>query len=308
MVRINKECNQIVRKGREKEINKYIILEEGPDGNPKILFAYLRDDETKKVAIKRETRLSKAGKSRPIDELPREFELCMNLEHKNIVQTIEIINDPAVATLYMVQEYMDGGQLMTMDKKKKMYFDETGKVMKSSKIKSVFRDIFEGLVFLKDNLIAHRDIKPENILVDSNGVAKIADFGISDKLVLTENGNIPLINGQIEEKGSVMFFAPEVLKTGVFDGFAADLWAAGICFYAASFGHIPHFKTQSAHEIRQKIVKNEIRMPGWHRVRKAFRFVKPDALENERVIKLILKRDPKERLDPKEVLEDSFFQ
>jgi serine/threonine protein kinase len=42
----------------------------------------------------------------------------------------------------------------------------------------IARDVAEGLAYLHPSVI-HRDLKPQNILLDANGRAKIADFGIS---------------------------------------------------------------------------------------------------------------------------------
>jgi serine/threonine protein kinase len=41
------------------------------------------------------------------------------------------------------------------------------------------RDIIEALTYMHDKSIAHRDIKPENIVISSEGVAKLCDFGWS---------------------------------------------------------------------------------------------------------------------------------
>jgi len=72
-----------------------------------------------------------------------------------------------------------------------------------------FKYCFEaarGLSYLHDveNMI-HRDIKPENILIDSNGVAKIADFGIAQHL----NSNGKTKDGD-EFTGSLEYIAPEI--------------------------------------------------------------------------------------------------
>ncbi len=45
--------------------------------------------------------------------------------------------------------------------------------------KSIIYQILNGLKLLHSKRIIHRDIKPSNILIDKDGVIKIADFGLS---------------------------------------------------------------------------------------------------------------------------------
>lgn len=49
-------------------------------------------------------------------------------------------------------------------------------------IKSIAREIIQGLCFLHDNCIVHRDLKSANILVNQNGNVKIADLGLAIKV------------------------------------------------------------------------------------------------------------------------------
>ena len=68
-------------------------------------------------------------------------------------------------------EYMNGGTL----------FDYLNEVNYLSLRETVdyLRDIIEALVYMHEKSIAHRDIKPENIVISSEGVAKLCDFGWS---------------------------------------------------------------------------------------------------------------------------------
>jgi serine/threonine protein kinase len=71
--------------------------------------------------------------------------------------------------------------------------------------------------------IAHHDIKPGNILLDENGRAKLADFGIS--IQTTHSGQMTK-----EFAGSLQYEAPEILNEKAHDPFKSDVWALGVLF------------------------------------------------------------------------------
>ena len=72
------------------------------------------------------------------------------------------------------------------------------------------KQILEGLEYLHAHNVIHRDIKGGNVLVDSNGVCKLADFGGAKKIYT--NGSGALFNSL---KGTPYWMAPEVItQTG----------------------------------------------------------------------------------------------
>lgn len=81
--------------------------------------------------------------------------------------------------------------------------------------KSLIIMILNGIQHMHQKGIMHRDLKPENVLVDSNGVAKICDLGLS----------VQFKSGQyfMEESGTPIYNAPEIfLKDGYTENI--DIW------------------------------------------------------------------------------------
>ena len=95
--------------------------------------------------------------------------------------------------------------------------------------------------------VYHRDLKPENILLDGADNVKIADFGLA---ALAYGRSAP-IGATVHEDasflqhtkcGSLMYAAPEVLRTTLqrgYDAAAADVWSLGVILFAMLSGTLP---------------------------------------------------------------------
>jgi serine/threonine protein kinase len=92
------------------------------------------------------------------------------------------------------------------------------------------KQILEGLEYLHVNNIVHRDIKGSNVLVDRNGVCKLADFGNSKRLYCTKNDN--------QIKGTAHWMAPEVIKQLKYGRFS-DIWSLGCTIIEMATGSPP---------------------------------------------------------------------
>jgi serine/threonine-protein kinase len=96
------------------------------------------------------------------------------------------------------------------------------------------RQIASGLSAAHKAGIIHRDVKPHNILVNEDGVAKIADFGIAKAVsvnTIVENTEETII-------GSVHYFSPEQARGGYVDE-RSDLYSLGIVMYEMLTGDVP---------------------------------------------------------------------
>src|SRR5207248_3048146 len=93
----------------------------------------------------------------------------------------------------------------------------------------------------------HRDIKPENIMVRSDGVVKLMDFGISHMVDLERL----TVTGQL--LGSPAYMAPEHVEGRPID-IRTDVFAVGIVLYQLTVGKLP-FEGKNPHEVWKRIAE-----------------------------------------------------
>lgn len=151
------------------------------------------------------------------------------LNHHNVVNLIEVLDDPQEDTLYMVLEMCKKGIVMKvgLDSRATPYSDE--------ECRCWFRDMILGIEYLHAQGIIHRDIKPDNCLITDDDVLKIVDFGVSEMFEKSSE------MATAKSAGSPAFMPPElcVAKHGTISGRPADIWSMGVTLYCLRYGHIP---------------------------------------------------------------------
>ena len=95
--------------------------------------------------------------------------------------------------------------------------------------------------------ILHRDVKPENVMIRSDGVVKLMDFGISHMVDLERL----TVTGQL--LGSPAYMAPEHVEGRPID-YRTDVFAAGIVLYQLTVGKLP-FEGKNPHEVLKRIAE-----------------------------------------------------
>lgn len=88
---------------------------------------------------------------------------------------------------------------------------------------SFLYQILNALAYCHTNRIVHRDLKPQNLLVNSNGIIKLADFGLARAF------SFPLRN-YTHEVITLWYRAPEILLGAKVYTMAVDLWSLGCIF------------------------------------------------------------------------------
>ena len=85
------------------------------------------------------------------------------------------------------------------------------------RLQKIAKQILEGLEYLHDRNIAHRDLKPQNVLMNKEGIVKVADFGLAKKLRKISTLNVV----------SLWYRAPELLLGLKNYSPNIDIWSLG---------------------------------------------------------------------------------
>ncbi len=144
------------------------------------------------------------------------------LQHRNIAQVLDYGTHDGSA--FMVMELVDGLSLASIL--------ERDKVLDEHALVSIMKHTALGLGAAHEAGVIHRDIKPGNLLVQSDGLVKITDFGVSrteDQTTLTQTGMV---------MGTAQYLAPE-LALGKPAAAQSDLYALGIIAWEALSGRRP---------------------------------------------------------------------
>lgn len=179
----------------------------------------------------------------------QEIAIMKKLHHDNLVQLIEVLDDPDEDSLYMVLEMCKKGPVM------KIEVGQPTKALEEEKARCCFRDLVLGIEYLHAQSICHRDIKPDNLLMTDDDVLKIVDFGVSEMF------SKPQEMKTAKSAGSPAFMPPELCgKHAEVSGTAADIWSMGICLYCFKYGHLP-FEHDSPLDMYGAILEDELPIP-----------------------------------------------
>ena len=155
--------------------------------------------------------------------------------------------------LYLVMEYLPGGDFMNLLIKKDILTEDEAKFYTAELILAI-----ENIHKLD---CIHRDIKPDNVLIDKTGHIKLSDFGlakVSPKIfeINNNNENIDFKPDSHQKNyscvGTAYYVAPEVLKKKGY-GPEVDWWSVGVIFFEMLFGYAP-FHSKETNQVCHKVL------------------------------------------------------
>uniref|UniRef100_A0A3P8TL51 receptor protein-tyrosine kinase n=1 Tax=Amphiprion percula TaxID=161767 RepID=A0A3P8TL51_AMPPE len=190
----------------------------------------------------------KAGYS---DKQRRDFlseaSIMGQFDHPNIIRLEGVVT--RCKPLMIITEYMENGSLDAFLRKHDGQFTVIQLV-------GMLRGIASGMKYLSDMSYVHRDLAARNILVNSNLVCKVSDFGLSRVL---EDDPEAAYTTRVRRKIPIRWTAPEAITYRKFTT-ASDVWSYGIVMWeVVSYGERPYWDMNNQDVI--KAIEEGYRLP-----------------------------------------------
>lgn len=172
--------------------------------------------------------------------MAREILVLKKLDHPNVIKLEGLVTSRMSSSLYLVFEYMEH-DLAGLAAVQKVKFSE-------SQVKCYMKQLLSGLEHCHNNGVLHRDVKGSNLLIDNEGILKIADFGLAS--FYDPEHQQPMTSRVV----TLWYRPPELLLGATNYGVGVDLWSAG-CILAELLARKPIFPGRTEVEQLHKIFR-----------------------------------------------------
>ena len=223
-----------------------IIRQLGKGGMGEVYLA--RDSRLgRKVALKILPEIL-AGNPELIERLRREAQTASALNHPNILTIYEFGQQGHIQ--YIASEFVEGTELR----------DLIGR-LSTAEIVDYARQIGQAIAAAHSVGIVHRDIKPENIMVRSDGIIKVLDFGLAKLMPqLVDAGRLYERISSVRSEpgllvGTINYMSPEQVRGQAVDH-RTDIWSWGVVLYEMLAGKRP-FDAVTPSDVLANIITRE---------------------------------------------------
>lgn len=225
-------------------MDNYKLLEKIGCGTFGVVYKARHEKSNEVVAVK-QARIQQTYHGVPREYL-REISVLKQTDkfkHPNIIRLIDLFmhdddDNRRLMQLTLVFEYIEQDLSQFLQ-----YYPQPK--LPTNEIKNIVLQLVCGLEFLHSLSIIHRDLKPPNVLISTEGVIKIADFGLS-KFIWIQKVVTP-------EVITLWYRAPEVLLNCDYSN-KVDMWSLG-CIFAELVNRRPLFSGRTEIELLQNIFK-----------------------------------------------------
>ena len=225
-----------------------------------------------------------------------ERQILAGLEHPNIARLLDG-GTTEDGLPYFVMEYVDGQPIDEYCRTHQLSLDQRLRL---------FRQVCTAVSYAHQHLVIHRDIKPSNILVTTDGVPKLLDFGIAKLLDTGEDAVTMTMTTEFGAQAMTPQYAsPEQLR-GARVTTVSDVYALGVLLYELLAGARPYELTgKSSDEVRHIVADTDIVKPSLTAARRGddvtARRVRGDL---DAIVNTAMRKDPAERYGSVALLDD----
>ncbi|HEY8420458.1 MAG TPA: Stk1 family PASTA domain-containing Ser/Thr kinase [Thermoclostridium sp.] len=206
-----------------------------------------------------------------LERFEREAYAAASLSHPNIVSIYDVGREGNIH--YIVMEYIDGITL-------KEYIRQNG-ALPWQEAAEIAMAVLSALHKAHRHGIIHRDIKPQNILMTSDNVPKVTDFGIA------RAASTSTITRKVDTVGSVHYSSPEQARGGYTDE-KSDIYSVGVTLFEMLTGRVP-FDADNPVSVALKHIEEEPVKPS--------RFVTDIPEGMDKIVLRAMKKSKTERYD-----------
>ncbi|KAI8376632.1 camp-dependent protein kinase 5 [Choanephora cucurbitarum] len=176
-----------------------------------------------------------------VEHTNNEKNILQSVAHPFLVNLWGTFQDDS--NLYMVMDYVPGGELFSVLRKSKRFPDHVAKFYAA--------EVTLAIEYLHKKDVVYRDLKPENLLLDMNGHIKITDFGFAK--------HVPDITWTL--CGTPDYLAPEIIQSKGYSK-AVDWWSLGVLVFEMLAGYPPFYDDDHL-KLYEKILHGKIRWPAY---------------------------------------------
>ena len=154
--------------------------------------------------------------------------LILPFRHPNVVRTLAVLERENLQDVWILMELAGHRTLQTV-------IDDERESLELRRRIGFARDIARALKFIHEKNIVHLDLKPANVILGSQDICKLGDFGCCQSVELTGMDSLALPPSPSPSPRSLLtgtfaYRAPELLK-GELPTVKADMYSFGICLW-----------------------------------------------------------------------------
>ena len=252
-----------------RRVGHYKVEEQiGAGGMGEVYRAFRDDDQFRKEVALKFVRAGQFGGS-VFARFKNERQILAGLDHANLAKLLDG-GATGEGVPYLVMELIEGQPLLEYCASRDLSIRQR---------LQLFLQVCSGVHYAHQHLVIHRDIKPQNILVTTEGIPKLLDFGIAkivtagseeSDLDMTLTGFRPL---------TPRYASPEQIR-GESMTTATDVYSLGVVLYELLTGLSPYaLLTDSAQDLSRVICEKEVTKPSLSVVRTQHSFPSPAFLD-----------------------------